>query len=183
MRRCGARVGPIKTRARQKQTRDLSAPRCLFNSGGLTPCVWLTQPILNREVRRAVVPRFKGWIRRGVSRLVSPAAEIKSQSRSAIHGRPIVTPILWRPVVAPVHGRVHRHAPSPIVIPAASAAILGLGDRRDNGQCGDSDKQSGDAAHVASSEFHYSNACVGHIIAATQIRYKPPKKKSPPKRG
>jgi hypothetical protein len=98
--------------------------------------VRLAQPILNREVRRAVVPRFKGWIRRGVSRLVSPAAEAKSQSRSAIHGRPVVTPILWRPVVAPVHGRVHRHAPSPIVIPAASAAILGLGDRRDNGQCG-----------------------------------------------
>jgi len=134
MRRCGARVGPIKTRARQKQTRDLSAPRCLFNSGGLTPCVWLTQPILNREVRRAVVPRFKGWIRRGVSRLVSPAAEIKSQSRSAIHGRPIVTPILWRPVVAPVHGRVHRHAPSPIVIPAVA------------GQSGPSTPETGQAS-------------------------------------
>src|SRR2546423_816696 len=36
----------------------------------LASSVWLTQPILNREVRRAVVPRFKVRIRREVSRFV-----------------------------------------------------------------------------------------------------------------
>src|SRR6266536_4670631 len=60
---------------------------------GLTSPVRLAQPILNREVRRAVVPCFKGRIRRGVSRLVSAAAEIKPQLRSALHGRPVITPV------------------------------------------------------------------------------------------
>jgi hypothetical protein len=115
----------------------------------LTSPVRLAKPILNSEVRRAVVPCFKGRIRWGVPRLVSAAAEVKPQSRSAID-RPIVTSILWRPVVAPgsVAGLVLWDAASPIVIPAAPAAIRGFGDRADNGQCSDPDNQSSHAAHV-----------------------------------
>ena len=66
----------------------------------LTSPIRLAQPILHREVLRAVVPCFKGGIRRGVSRLVPAAAEVNPQSRS--DRRPIVTSILWRSIVAPV---------------------------------------------------------------------------------
>jgi hypothetical protein len=87
------------------------------------PWVRLAQPILNREVRRAVVPRLKGWIWRGVSRFVSTAAtEIKPQHWSALYRRPVITPVS-------VAGLVLRHAPSPVVIPPASAAIRSFGDR------------------------------------------------------
>src|SRR2546430_11170458 len=115
----------------------------------LTSPVRLAKPILNSEVRRAVVPCFKGRIRWAVPRLVWGAAEVKPQSRSAID-RPIVTSILWRPVVAPgsVAGLVLWDAASPIVIPAAPAAIRGFGGRADNGQCSDRDNQSSHAAHV-----------------------------------
>src|SRR5437868_9752939 len=47
---------------------------------GLTSCIWLTQSVLNRVIRRAIVPCLKGRIRRGVSRLIS-AVEIQSQLR------------------------------------------------------------------------------------------------------
>src|SRR6266581_6825804 len=92
---------------------------------GLTSwsCVRLAQLILNREIRRAVVPRLKGWIWWGVSRFVSTAAtEIKPQHWSALYRRPVITPVS-------VAGLVLRHAPSPVVIPPASAAIRSFGDR------------------------------------------------------
>src|SRR2546430_6492555 len=77
---------------------------------GLTsPPVRLAQPILNREIRRTVVPRLKGWIWWGVSRFVSTAAtEIKPQHWSALYRRPVITPVS-------VAGLVLRHAPSPVV--------------------------------------------------------------------
>jgi hypothetical protein len=88
------------------------------------PCVRLAQPILNREVRRAVVPRLKGWIWRGVSRFVSTAAtEIKPQHWSALYRRPVITPVS-------VAGLLLRHAPSPAVIERPTKkAPLGAGLR------------------------------------------------------
>jgi hypothetical protein len=66
----------------QKRMRGLSAPRWRSRhfQRSLAPSVGLTQPILNRVVRRAIVPRLKGWIRRGVSRPLS-AARINPQLR------------------------------------------------------------------------------------------------------
>src|SRR5436309_14392244 len=55
----------------------------------------------------------------------------------------VASPVLW-----PVPAFVLRHTASPIVIPATSAAIRSFGDRCDNGQCGDPEKQSSDPVHV-----------------------------------
>jgi hypothetical protein len=150
-----ARVESIE-RGRQKRMRGLSAPRLALTSnseGILAASVRFAQPILNCVVRWAVVPSLKGRIRGRVS-CPLPAAGTKPQLRSAIDRWPVVTSILWRSVIAPVlwpvAGCVHRHAPSAVVVPATAAAILSFGNRRDNGQCSDPDKQSSDATHAFS---------------------------------
>lgn len=121
------------------------------SEGILAASVRFAQPILNCVVRWAVVPSLKGRIRGRVS-CPLPAAGTKPQLRSAIDRWPVVTSILWRSVIAPVlwpvAGCVHRHAPSAVVVPATAAAILSFGNRRDNGQCSDPDKQSSHAGHV-----------------------------------
>ena len=115
---------------------------------GLTSRVRLAQPILDREIRRALVPRFKSRIRRGISRVI---VQIKPELRPAFHGS-LVVPCWWRLVIPcwwrlVVAGRWRlvvvglwrlvavgrwgqRHAPSSIEIPAASATVIfGFGDR------------------------------------------------------
>jgi hypothetical protein len=101
----------------------------------LAPSVRLTQPILNCEIRRAVVPCLKGRIRRGVPPLIS-VAETKLQLGPGRWGSPVVS--RRRPVITPgrprrgwaVAGRPFlRHTPASIEIPATAAAIGGL----DNG--------------------------------------------------
>jgi hypothetical protein len=109
---------------------------------GLTSCVWLTQSVLNRVIRRAIVPRLKGRIRRGVSRLIS-AAEIKPQLGRVYHGRPVVTPVF-------VTRLIPRHA--------LPAAISSFRDRRDGDQCSHSDEKSSEAAHMClCGGLHYTS--------------------------
>src|SRR5205823_2395496 len=81
------------------------------------------EPILDCEIRRTVVPRLEGRIRRGISRLIT--ARTNHDLRSGLHRLPVVlTPITW----AVVARLIHRHAPPPIVKPTATAAIGGLRD-------------------------------------------------------
>src|SRR2546430_5652634 len=65
---------------------------------GLTSCIWLTQSVLNRVIRRAIVPCLKGRIRRGGSRPLSAGANplpIRARVIPAARGR---------------HGPLHRGA-------------------------------------------------------------------------
>jgi hypothetical protein len=101
----------------------------------LTPCVWLTTAILDGVALRAIVERPKSRIGRGVSALVSAAAEIE------LHHRPAIA----RPIARSV---IHRHTAAPVIKHAPATAVRGIGGRRDNAQCGDPDKQTRDANRV-----------------------------------
>src|SRR5215831_656860 len=119
---------------------------------GLTSCVWLTQPILNREIRRAVIPCLKSRIWRRVSRFISARTDVNLGSvpyRRSV----VVTPILRTVVVAPilwseVSWLVHRHAPSAVIIPPTTAAISGFRNCTECGQCSNSEKQRTHATHL-----------------------------------
>ena len=82
-------------------------------SKALTPRVWLTATILDGVALRAIIERPKSRIGRGVSALVSAAAEIE------LHR--------WPAIPRPIARSVHRHTAAPVIKPAPATAVCGIG--------------------------------------------------------
>jgi hypothetical protein len=99
--------------------RSPGAPRARLRAmrkGGskaLTPRVWLTATILDGVALRAIVERLNSRIGRGVSALVSAAAEIE------LHH--------WPAIPRPIARSVHRHTAAPVIKPAPATAVCGIG--------------------------------------------------------